>query len=1394
MDVKKDENNFQIEPEIIQKLDTRSKSAERLVDEIKIHNNNYSKEDRSYRVGNYLIKNTLGCGTFGKVKLAIYLPTHEKVAIKILEKSKMAEKDDQIRLEREFEMLAQFNHPNLIMVTEIFESDNNYYTVMDYCEGGELFNYIVKKKYLSEKESSFFYYQIISGLEYMHSLGIVHRDLKPENLLLTKDHILKIIDFGLSNYFKEGQNDLLYTPCGSPCYASPEMVTGNNYDGVMIDIWSTGIILFAMLCGYLPFEDKNNEKLFKKIAECKIEYPEYLSDIALDLLKRIIVPNPKKRITICEIKNHPFYLKGKKLFDQEFTIQYLNEENINTENKVIDDKIKNNEINKSIKKDSNNIEKNIKKENKEKSLNKEDVEKDKKDLKEINNENNNLYSMEKKDNYNKYAINDDNNLNNDVKNESDINDISKNNINENINISNNSINKPKKMNEKQINLSKEKKETREIQAKKNKNISNELLNQININNEFYEEKLNNDLIQSINELPKEKTYNNNLINIEETENNQIISISTNLPNRNNKINQNKNMGKIKTFSEKKSLILINNLNESLDNKKFRSDYNNKIINTNSKDKLNSTKEKNKKYIENNKYNSNTLEIKKIKNKMKNNKVINKVLGKILKINIIEKAKKKKGEDTLNNNDNIKIYKEKKITEEEYSPNTLDSRNSYYEENTKIIENQKILLKDKETKKKIIKSEKNKIINPKTKYFALNPYNYHKIGLSSDIKNNPTEIDIHKTNSLVKNVENIHISDNNNRNKSVREEFSPTSIKKKGNNNNFTSKYGQKNILYKNKKNKDVQDNNLKTEENEVLHTDIITNTLEQNYMHKFMMNKNIFQLESKLSHLKKEMYKKTNTGVYSSNNLNYFKIKNRIILKNENLKILNDGRFTSNKKKNYKRKFNNLTKINNIHYSENKTKRFTKIFRAKKTNEPINTINNSYLPKLKTNDNFKSSFINYNKNITNNNKKNSSNNKTLKNEKILNFSTKYPIYQIENGISTISYELKNKNIYKDAYQQIKNNPSYGKYIKQIKKNNNYIHIKKKQINSEKEKRNKSNSIIKSKTKQKSKSPDENLNPKDTNSMINPFHSIIKTPFLNNYKNNFKKHKINLTKNNIYEKNNNITNTINPLVNIKNTFINFNMYPKYYLDPKKQLSSPKVNTLSPKNLKYPKKYNSNMKISIRKKIASSIINKHLRKNTSPILESPSKNKDINNLMNIQQNIFNNIENPNIFYYANTEYEPNISLDIIKNMKNNLLNSKINTISKDEFSNKKINNYLTNINLNRNSNIIANNLSNTISPKNPKKSIHKIKFNNLKKNFIKTKLNMNTINNISKKNKNYFTYFYFENIPNSNKKRKNIIDKFIQKNKRIKLPNNNFNTISNDNLRPKFRNLKISNINE
>ena len=131
----------------------------------KKNKNKKAKASFEYRIGNYIVQQTLGKGTFGKVKLGIYLPSNEKVAIKILEKARMVDKDDQIRVKREFDMLSKFEHPNVILVLEIFESEDSFYSVMEYCEGGELFNYIVKKKRLSENECSFFYYQIINGLE-----------------------------------------------------------------------------------------------------------------------------------------------------------------------------------------------------------------------------------------------------------------------------------------------------------------------------------------------------------------------------------------------------------------------------------------------------------------------------------------------------------------------------------------------------------------------------------------------------------------------------------------------------------------------------------------------------------------------------------------------------------------------------------------------------------------------------------------------------------------------------------------------------------------------------------------------------------------------------------------------------------------------------------------------------------------------------------------------------------------------------------------------------------------------------------------------------------------------------------------------------------------------------
>ena len=269
-------------------------------------------------LSDYQIKQTIGKGTFSVVKLGINKITKEKVAIKILKKKRITNSSEMSRLEREISILKKLNHINLIRTYKINEDCENYYIFMEYCENGELFNYIVDKQKLDEDETAYFFYQLINGLNYIHHKNIVHRDLKPENLLLSKGNILKIVDFGLSNYFQE--DSLLSTPCGSPCYASPEMVCGNQYNGLLIDIWSCGIIIFAMICGFLPFEDTNNEILFKKIMNCNIDYPDFLTENVLDIMKKILVVDPKKRITIEEIKKHPFYLKGKKIFEQEHKI------------------------------------------------------------------------------------------------------------------------------------------------------------------------------------------------------------------------------------------------------------------------------------------------------------------------------------------------------------------------------------------------------------------------------------------------------------------------------------------------------------------------------------------------------------------------------------------------------------------------------------------------------------------------------------------------------------------------------------------------------------------------------------------------------------------------------------------------------------------------------------------------------------------------------------------------------------------------------------------------------------------------------------------------------------------------------------------------------------------
>jgi len=276
-------------------------------------------------LSDYAINSTLGKGTFSTVKLATDKRTNEKIAIKILEKNKIKTNRDFNRINREINIAKNINHLNIVQFLEIKEDLDKYYILMEYCEKGELFDLILSKKKLSEDEAAYYFYQLVNGLEYIHMNNIIHRDLKPENLLLTKNNILKIIDFGLSNYNPE--DNLLTTSCGSPCYASPEMVSGKKYNGITNDVWSIGIILYAMIYGYLPFENENgnNELLFRRIRECKIDYPQNNCVMALDLLKKILVRDFNERITINGIKNHKFYLKGKFLFRRKHReIKYEN--------------------------------------------------------------------------------------------------------------------------------------------------------------------------------------------------------------------------------------------------------------------------------------------------------------------------------------------------------------------------------------------------------------------------------------------------------------------------------------------------------------------------------------------------------------------------------------------------------------------------------------------------------------------------------------------------------------------------------------------------------------------------------------------------------------------------------------------------------------------------------------------------------------------------------------------------------------------------------------------------------------------------------------------------------------------------------------------------------------
>ncbi|XP_028252627.1 MAP/microtubule affinity-regulating kinase 3-like isoform X2 [Parambassis ranga] len=270
----------------------------RTVRSARCKNSSSSAGDESPHVGNYRLLKTIGKGNFAKVKLARHIPTGREVAIKIIDKTQLNPTSLQ-KLFREVRIMKVLNHPNIVKLFEVIETEKTLYLVMEYASGGEVFDYLVAHGRMKEKEARAKFRQILSAVQYCHQKHIVHRDLKAENLLLDGDMNIKIADFGFSNEFTVGGK--LDTFCGSPPYAAPELFQGKKYDGPEVDVWSLGVILYTLVSGSLPFDGQNLKELRERVLRGKYRIPFYMSTDCETLLKRFLVLNPVKRGTLEQI-------------------------------------------------------------------------------------------------------------------------------------------------------------------------------------------------------------------------------------------------------------------------------------------------------------------------------------------------------------------------------------------------------------------------------------------------------------------------------------------------------------------------------------------------------------------------------------------------------------------------------------------------------------------------------------------------------------------------------------------------------------------------------------------------------------------------------------------------------------------------------------------------------------------------------------------------------------------------------------------------------------------------------------------------------------------------------------------------------------------------------------
>lgn len=261
----------------------------------------------------YDIKEKLGTGSFAVVKRAVRKSDGHQFAIKVIKKSKLNAEELAV-VHDEVEIMHKVNHPNCVQLFEMFETSKKMYMVLELLTGGELFDRIVKKGSYSEKEASEVIKSVTSALQYLHDNGIVHRDLKPENLIYlssAEDSAIKITDFGLAKYRNgtvSGGGDMT-TACGTPGYVAPEVLKNEPY-GKAVDLWSLGVILYILLCGFPPFYHESTAALYKQIKKGEFDFPApYWTNIsasAKDLVRRLLTVDPAQRATAAQVLAHPW--------------------------------------------------------------------------------------------------------------------------------------------------------------------------------------------------------------------------------------------------------------------------------------------------------------------------------------------------------------------------------------------------------------------------------------------------------------------------------------------------------------------------------------------------------------------------------------------------------------------------------------------------------------------------------------------------------------------------------------------------------------------------------------------------------------------------------------------------------------------------------------------------------------------------------------------------------------------------------------------------------------------------------------------------------------------------------------------------------------------------------